>query len=329
MFDDKKFGGKPPFGKPPFDGKPPFGDKPPIDGKFRFSGGKPPMDFMPPLVDVTPVKRKFLDLPYGESPAQKIDLFLPDEGKGLFPVIVYIHGGGFGVGDKRDGHLKEMLDGIKKGYALVSVNYRLSDEAIFPAAVLDCREAVRYIKANAAKYYLDTSRIGAIGGSAGGNLAAMLAVNIPNGEFLGEEGKTFDYSPTVTAAVDMFGPTDFTLINRHAIENGISFTDHDEPYSGESCYCGGVLSTLDPAFVQRANPISYISEKMTPILIEHGTVDKLVPFMQSVIFYDAIKKKLGDKKAIFIPLEGADHEDIKFTLDENMNKVWDFFKENL
>ena len=121
--DFDKMNGKPPFdGKPPM-GKPPFGGKPPMGAPgFKFSGGKPPADAMPPLVDVSFVKRSFLDVKYGdESPAQTMDIFLPDEGEGPFPLFIHIHGGGFAVGDKRDGHVKKLLDAIQKGYAFASL----------------------------------------------------------------------------------------------------------------------------------------------------------------------------------------------------------------
>lgn len=98
-----------------------------------------------------------------------------------------MHGGGFAFGDKRDDHMNAYLKALGWGWAAVSVEYRLSGEAIFPAAVLDCREAVRFLRKNAARYKLDPDRFAAIGGSAGGNLAAMLGMNIPNGAFHGEE----------------------------------------------------------------------------------------------------------------------------------------------
>lgn len=312
--DFNKMTGKPPIGAP----------------GFKFSGGKPPADAMPPLVDVSFVKRSFLDVKYGdESPAQTMDIFLPDEGEGPFPLFIHIHGGGFAVGDKRDGHVKKLLDAIKKGYAFASINYRLSDEAIFPAAVLDCRKAIRFLKENAAKYSIIPERIATIGGSAGGNLSAMLAMNIPNGEFLGEEGKTYNECPCIKAAIDWFGPTDFARMDEQALANGVSFTDHGEDYSAESNYMGKPLGQVDKDFIDKANPMSYISERMCPILIEHGTIDKLVPYAQSQILYEEIEKKLGKGRAQFHALEGSDHEDKMFESDENMEIVWAFIKENL
>jgi acetyl esterase/lipase len=307
--------------------------RPEMKGKkpeFRFSGGKPPADFKIPLADISGIKRKFLDIPYAHtSKNQLVDIYLPEEGHGPFPLLIQIHGGGFALGDKRDGHVQKLLDSLKKGYAFASIQYRLSGEAIFPAAVLDCRQAVRFLKANAEKYEIDPERIAAIGGSAGGNLSALLAMNIPNGEFLGEEGQAYQETPYIKTAIDWFGPTDFLKMDKQAQLNGVSFTDHHEPYSAESGYLGQPLNEADPVFAQKANPISYISPQMSPLLIEHGTVDRLVPFQQSEILFQAIEKKLGQGKAVLVPLTGADHEDRMFESDKNMEIVWSWLQEHL
>ena len=211
MMDMKKppfppMGGKPPFGDKPPIGMPPFGDKPPMGMPPMggpHDGFGPPPGWMPPMADISWVKRKYLDVPYGtESKRQCFDLFLPDEGDGPFPLFVHIHGGGFAFGDKRDDHMDAYLLGIKRGYAVASLEYRLSGEAKFPAAALDCREAIRYIKTHAAEYCVDPNRIAVLGGSAGGNLAAMVGMNVPNGAFPGEEGKAFSCEPVVQVCID-------------------------------------------------------------------------------------------------------------------------------
>jgi acetyl esterase/lipase len=305
---------------------PPLNEKP----SFRFSGGKPPKDFKIPMADISGIKRKFLDIPYAhESPNELIDIYLPDEGDGPFPLLIQIHGGGFAIGDKRDGHVQKLLDSLKKGYAFASIQYRLSGEAVFPAAVLDCRMAIRFLKEHAEEYKIDPWRIATIGGSAGGNLSALLAMNIPNNEFIGEEGQKYLYNPFIKTAIDWFGPTDFKKMDDEAAHNGVSFTDHFEPYSAESGYMGKPLNDVDPSFAAKANPMSYITKEMAPLLIEHGTVDKLVPFQQSQILYEAIENKLGGGYAEFVPLEGADHEDKMFESDTNMDIVWDWLKEHL
>lgn len=299
-------------------------------GKGGPGAGGPPVDFKPPMADISWVKRKYLDIPYAsESPNQTLDIYLPEEGEGPFPVLFHIHGGGFGLGDKRDDHMDTYLKLLKKGIAIGSIEYRLSGEAKFPAAVLDCREAIRFIKEHGPEYQLDPAHIGAIGGSAGGNLSAMLGMNIPNGEFPGEEGKTFARDCYVNVAVDQFGPIDFAVMDDMARENGISFVDHDQPSSAESSYMGGPLQSLDPSYLAQANPITYISDKMAPMLVQHGCVDKLVPYRQSVILVEAIREKVGEDRVEFTTLPTADHEDKQYGTEENLNLVWDFVKRYL
>lgn len=311
-----------------------IGDFAELDGSLQFNApkgpGGPPADFQIKLADISWVKRKFLDVPYASrSKAQCLDLYLPDEGEGPFPLVVHIHGGGFGMGDKRDDHMDTYLQGLKRGYAIASVEYRLSGEAIFPAAVLDCREAFRFLKRNAAKYSIDPNRICALGGSAGGNLAALMGMNIPNGAFYGEEGLEFDGSCEVQAAVDQFGPIDFRVMDDQARANGVSFADHDAPVSAESSYMGGPLPALSDEWLAKANPTSYISSRMAPMLVEHGCVDKLVPFMQSVNFVNAIYQKLGRGKVEFVPLPNADHEDREYSSEWNMNVLWGWLDQTL
>lgn len=128
-----------------------------------------------PDADTSHVKRKYLDIPNATlSPLQKLDVYLPDEGNGPFPVIVSIHGGAFMGCDKADEQILPMLEGLKRGYAVVALNYRLSWEATFPALVHDVKSAVRWIRANGGHYHFDPDRIAAWGGSAGAYLASRL-----------------------------------------------------------------------------------------------------------------------------------------------------------
>ena len=309
-----------------------------LDGSLQFGPGAPgpkgpggpPAGFVPKMADISWVRRKQLDVAYaGQSAAQRLDLYYPDEGEGPFPLLLHIHGGGFGMGDKRDDHMDTYLRLLKKGIAVGSVEYRLSGEAIFPAAVLDCRAAVRFLRANAAQYQIDPDRIGVLGGSAGGNLAALLAMNIPNGAFPGEEEGTFAASCAVRFAVDQFGPIDFRHMDQQARANGISFADHDQPYSAESSYMGGALPELPDEWLAKANPTTYINEGMAPLLVEHGCMDKLVPFAQSVNFVNAIYQKLGQGRVEFVPLPKADHEDREFSAPWNMDVLWQWIEKQL
>jgi acetyl esterase/lipase len=304
-----------------------FGAIPPMGGE------KPagPPDFKPPMADISWVKRKYLDVAYGnQSMAQCMDIYLPEEGEGPFPALIHIHGGGFMIGDKRDDHMDAYLTAIKRGMAAVSIEYRLSGEAIFPAAVIDVRNAIRYLREHAGEYHINPDKLIAIGGSAGGNLAAILGMNIPNGEFTGESPtENYKEQPFVSLAIDQFGPMNFRTMDDQARKNGISKVEHDEPFSPESKYIGVAVADADDELVAAANPATYINDKMCPMLVQLGTADKLVPYEQSVEFVNAIREKLGDDKVEFIPIEGANHEDKKFFAEENMNIVFDFINRKL
>lgn len=289
-----------------------------------------PSSHMPSEPELSHIRRKWLDVPYADqSPAQQMDLFLPDEGEGPFPLIVHIHGGAFRAGDKRDFQVSPWLEGLKRGFAVASINYRMSGEAIFPAAVIDCKAAIRFLRGNARQYTLDPSRVAVVGGSAGGNLAEMVAVSSGIAELTDPGLGWADESESVQACISWFGPTDFLQMDRQLAAAGLGPCDHDAPDSPESEYMGGQITILDPAWVQRANPITYISDNLPPLYLQHGSHDHLVPMMQSRIFAEAIETKLGAERVRFEILAGADHGGPEFIAAENMDKMFNFLERYL
>jgi acetyl esterase/lipase len=292
--------------------------------KMKF--GPPPAGafFQIPMADVSHIQRKWLDLPYAShSPAQKLDIFLPDEGDGPFPVVLHIHGGGFEIGDKGDIHVLAYLKGLAHGYAVVSVNYRLSGEAIFPAGLQDVKAAIRWLRANSRTYRLDGDRIAACGGSAGGNYAAMVCLTANVTEFDDPDLGNAEYPCNVQAAVDMFGPTNFLKMDEQLDESGFGPGDHGEANSPESKYLGAKLSDV-PLKVELANPMTYIHEHMPPILIQHGRLDTMVPIQQSMMFVEKLEKYVSHDLFEFDIIEGAGHGDPLFETEENMNRMFAF-----
>ncbi len=282
-----------------------------------------------PAADVSHVKRKWLDLAYADlSPAHFLDIYLPEDGNGPFPVIVHIHGGGFEIGDKRDIHILPLLKGLERGYSIVSVNYRLSGEAKFPAGLQDIKAAIRWIKANSETYHLDEHNIAVFGGSSGGNYAAMVCLTDQVIKFDDISLGNSEYPSNIKAAVDWFGPTDFLRMDDQLAENGFGHGHHDEIDSPESKYLGGKISDL-PLQVELANPMTYIHEKMPPILIQHGRLDTLVPVQQSMIFVEKLQKYVSKDRFEFEILEGAGHGDPLFETDENMERVFTFLDKHL
>jgi acetyl esterase/lipase len=279
--------------------------------------------------DVSHIKRKWLDLPYANlSPAQKLDIYLPDDGEGPFPVTLHIHGGAFETGDKRDIYILSYLKGLARGYAVVSVNYRLSGEAIFPTGLMDIKASIRWVRANQKTYHLDGDRVAACGGSAGGNLAAMICLTAKVTEFDDPKLGNIEYPCQVQAAVDMFGPTDFLKMDEQLLQNGFGPAHHGESDSPESKYLGAKLSDV-PLKVELANPMTYIHERMPPLLIQHGRLDTLVPVQQSMIFADKLEKYVSFDRFEFDIFEGAGHADPLFESDENMARIFSFLDKHL
>jgi acetyl esterase/lipase len=279
-----------------------------------------------PELDVSSIKRKFLDLEYSSlSPAQKLDLFLPDQGDGPFPVLVQIHGGAFEIGDKRDEHLLPFLEGITHGFAVATLNYRMSGEAKFPAAVEDVKAAIRWLRANQGKYHLDGSRIAACGGSAGANLAAMLGTTGQPGEFDNPSLGNISFSSAVQAVVSWFGPMDFLAMDDQLAASGFGPSDHSEVTSPETRYLGATVGTV-PELAKKANPGSYAHPNIPPFFIQHGLDDKLVPYQQSVIFAQQLVAASCKDKVSLELIEGAGHGDPLFETKGNMQKVFKFLQ---
>ena len=245
---------------------------------------------------------------------QKLDLYLPTK-SGKLPLIIVIHGGAFRGGDKAQSTGGQFL---RAGFAVASLNYRLSGDALFPAAVQDCKAAVRWLRANAAKYNLDPDRFGAWGSSAGGNLVAMLGTTGETREF--DTGENLNLSSRVQAVADYFGPTDFLQMDAHRLPNGMV---HDSAQSPESLYIGGPIQE-NKEKAAKANPITFITAKTPPFYIAHGDSDPLVPHHQSVLLEAALKKAGVPVK--FYTVKGGGHG---FRDPQAEKMLMDFFDRHL
>lgn len=253
-----------------------------------------------------------LTLAYGtDSPNQLADLYRPD-GDGPWPLVVSIHGGAFRMGDRtKDLHAVPAL--LERGYAVASVGYRLSGEALFPAAVTDVKQATAHLRARAAELNLDPSFFAAWGRSAGGHLSAMLGVTSGQDTEFDRPGE----DSSVQAVVDWYGPTDFLQMDAQAAAKPPAGDapppmNHDEPGSPESQWLGGPIQER-PADAARANPITYIpngSALIPPFFLAAGTSDHLVPHQQTLILADALRAR-GTPVVLHI-LENAPHGGPRF-----------------
>jgi acetyl esterase/lipase len=285
-----------------------------------------------PDADTSHVKRKYLDIGYADlSPAQKLDIYLPDASEGPFPVILSIHGGAFMGCDKADMQILPMLEGLKQGYAVVAVNYRLSWEATFPAPVHDVKAAVRWVRDNARWFYLDPERIAAWGGSAGGYLATMLGVSDGIAELTDLSLGNPAQPNHVQAVVDWFGPTNFLKMDEQLAASGLApleGTEHAGANSPESLLLGARIAEI-PETVKAANPETYIRENAAPFLIQHGMDDPVVPVQQSMGLAENLKRVCGEDRAVLELFDRFEHGDRRFESPLNVKRVLRFLDQHL
>ncbi|HUG20294.1 MAG TPA: alpha/beta hydrolase [Planctomycetaceae bacterium] len=219
----------------------------------------------------------------GPDRTEKLDLYFPEEiaDGARFPAVVIIHGGGWTGGDK--GAKREQNIGTnlaRAGYVCASINYVLADkqekvftthlQTVFPQHLHDCQTAVRFLRKHAEKYHINPERIGAIGGSAGGHLTALLGMTGPDDK-LDAEGPYGEFSCRVQAIVPLYGVHD--LIDR-AKEKNV----YDQ------------MSAENRELCRRASPVTYASKDDPPCLILHGTADTVVSVRQSELLHESLKQ---------------------------------------
>jgi acetyl esterase/lipase len=254
------------------------------------------------------------DLPYVENGHQrnKLDLYLPENAKQPLPVVIWIHGGAWQSGSK-DGCRADWLSG--KGYAVASINYRLSQHAVFPAQIEDCKAAIRWLRANAAKYHLDADHIGVWGASAGGHLVALLGTSGGAKDLEGKGGNA-DQSSRVQCVVDWFGPTDLTTMA----------TQDDKPDTPVAKLLGGTVQG-NREKAKKASPLYYAGKDSAPFLIMHGDKDNLVPLKQSEVLADALAKAGVEVKLEVI--KGYGHGGPGFNTADSRKLIEEFFDKHL
>lgn len=272
---------------------------------------------------------KTTDIAYADtSPFQKLDIYYPTEGESPYPVIVSIHGGGYCTGDKLGSDALVAWQGLKRGYAVVAINYRLTTEAVFPAQINDCKAAIRFIKAHAGEYDLDPNRIAVWGSSAGGTLAAMLGASAGVAELEDLNQGNPSQSDRVQAVVDWCGPMDLLSMDQQYAESGVAGFPTNIPTSYGSKYLGRLVTEV-PALAVKANPATYITPDDPPVFIQHGTLDDWVPVQQSIVYAEQLKAVLGEERVVLEIMPGVAHGGTPFNNEANVSKVLDFLDANL
>ncbi len=202
----------------------------------------------------------------------KMDIYYPQTDSSSYPVVMYVHGGGWTSGSKSSGAgMRDVPTLLDHGYAVASIDYRLAPRWKFPAQIEDVKCAVRYLRVNAEELKIDPDHIGTYGGSVGGHLVTLLGTS--SDDLFGGDCP-WPGSARVQAVVDMFGSADFSLFDF----SGFSVAER----------VFGVSESSDPIFTQ-ASPVTWVSPDDPPFLILHGDKDTIVPLSQSQSLYDHLQ----------------------------------------
>lgn len=248
------------------------------------------------------------DVEYARIGAEslRLDMHLPTgEGKRR-PTIVGIHGGGWRGGDKR--HIRGLSAFVRAGFVVASINYRLTAEARYPAAINDCQTAVRWIRAHAGNYGIDPDRIGVLGGSAGGHLALMVGML--------NDDPNQDISSRVRAVCAWFGPADF----------------RDGP-AGDKAFAQFIGATFEenPKAYREASPATHVSNNSPPTLLIHGANDRVVPIRHSQTMHAALRA--AGVESTLVVVRNAGHgfrgQSIRPSFPAILAKTVSFFKKQL
>lgn len=245
------------------------------------------------------------------SPAQMLDVWIPAAPAGPKPVVVWIHGGGWTSGDKSSATGgNKVADLMNRGFVVVSINYRLSQEAIFPAQIHDCKGAIRFLRARAPQFQIDSRRIGVWGSSAGGHLVALLGTSAGIDDAEGTVGGNLLQSSRVNAVADFFGPSDFFNVDGW----------HTEcfPVTPEAQLLGACLGAIQEnqtnpvapwpqkvALAHLAGPVTHVSSDDPPFHIAHGTADTTVWPEHSQLLHAALLAQGVESTLRLVP--GAGH----------------------
>lgn len=259
------------------------------------------------------------NIPYNNDTLKKhlLDIYLPANAKGKLPLVILIHGGGWLGNDKYAdiGYMKKTVaEIVNSGFALASIDFRFSTQAVFPAQIQDCNRAVSFLYDNAGKYGLDKNRFAVMGFSAGGHLASLVGLSKNDNIktfFLPGTSKSF----IIKAVVDFYGPAELIL-----------FPGANDKKSPEGLLIGAA-PLVRPDLAKAASPITYVDKNDPPFLIIHGEKDDMVSTKHSQLLNSWLNVAGVPNELIIV--KDAPHFGVMFDADEVRNKVMNFLKKQL
>lgn len=289
-------------------------------------------------VDPNQFSRKWLDVAYAhEDPRQTMDIWLPEEGEGPHPLIVFVHGGGWISGYKRENTMPGIFKIMSQGYAVACIEYRLAPAAHWPEPLEDVRAAIRYLRAYGAEYNLKTDRIGATGNSAGGHLLNMVAALAGRPIMQGSHLGNADQSDAIQCMFNLYSPSDFYQLD---LCDRSSAAEQAEATAGATAGATDGMGkphnmllgfpAIDfPDAAQAASPLAFVTQDFPPTWLLHGIADQLVPYTQTVALRNKVNRICGEERVHMQLFPDALHGAEAMKTDEVINHMVDFFDEYL
>lgn len=251
------------------------------------------------------------------SDAQVCDIYFPEDAQ-TAPVIVLVHGGGFAFGDQAMPIIQPVIESaLSHGYAVVSVDYRKSSEAVFPAALSDVKAAVRFVKAHAAEYGFDPNHIAVWGESAGAYLSLMTALTPEIPELNGDVTDYGGVSSNVQALVSFYAPVEFYTLYEEAGKPDSAADSFESRFLGQN-----ILADRDAAYKTYWETYADRIPEDLYVWIQAGDSDQRVPCTQSANLAQRLADYLPAGNIHYSLIAGADHEDALFYTDENLDAVF-------
>jgi acetyl esterase/lipase len=264
--------------------------------------------------------RVLRDVEYARAPEQALllDLYLPEKTATPPPLLIYVHGGAWRSGTKTDVPIDPLL---KKGFAIASVEYRLTPVAPFPANIHDLKSSIRFLRAKATDYGYDPKRFIIVGSSAGGHLAALVGVSNGHKELEGKLGEFTNQPSDVQAIVSLYGASNLQTILKQSSSRGLEVR-----VPALQLLLGGQPDDK-PALAKLASPVAHVDKNDPPLLLIHGDQDSQMPIQQSYELQEAYEKlKLPVQ---FEVIHGGVHGGVEFYDEKRMSLVEKFLRKHL
>ena len=261
-------------------------------------------------LDLSAFPRIIRGISYGSHHRQKMTVFLPELGKGPFPGIVFLHGGGWESGHYEDSQVRPLLPAVKAGYAVISCGYRLLPDAGFPDNLFDVKTALAVIYEHGTEFGVDPSRLMISGASAGAMLALCTAYTENMPQYCGGH---YERLPRLAGCIDFFGPVDFANEDEHFVRSGTPRMFSPAPAGQKAA--DRLLradTSANPSLLSLISPVGFVHPDIPPTLILHGRNDPMVSCLQSQELHDTICRICGPGRSRLVISEETTHADIAY-----------------